>query len=107
MKIIKRETIKVPEYREILDTETHHDHIIIKDSDGVLRWKENAQVPHLLEKINLNHLIPLLKTLGYDQNSEIYRKLYRDMGYSLSGYWEIFYWEVNNPLAKKYKPKKV
>ena len=26
------------------------------------------------------------------------------MGYSLGGYWEVFYWEVNNELAHKYKP---
>jgi hypothetical protein len=24
------------------------------------------------------------------------------MGYSLSGYWEIFYWEVNNEDAEDY-----
>jgi hypothetical protein len=43
--------------------------------------------------------------MGYDKNSEVYRKLYRDIGYSLEGYWEIFYWEVNNPIASEYKHK--
>lgn len=33
------------------------------------------------------------------KNSEVYRKLYRDMGYSLYGYWEI-----NNEDAGEYIP---
>jgi hypothetical protein len=47
--------------------------------------------------------------MGLNKNSEEVRKLYRDMGYSLSGYWEIFFWEVNNedaPLYRKGKRKK-
>jgi hypothetical protein len=28
--------------------------------------------------------------------------MYRDMGYSLYGYWEIFYWEMNNDYAQDY-----
>jgi hypothetical protein len=43
---------------------------------------------------------------GYTKNSEIYRKLYRDMGYSLSGYWEVFYWDVNNEKVDEYNPIK-
>jgi hypothetical protein len=30
--------------------------------------------------------------------------MYRDMGYSLFGYWEMFYWEINNNIAHEYKP---
>ena len=52
----------------------------------------------------INDLIPLLDSLGYDKNSEVYRKLYRDMGYSLFGYWEVFYWVANNSEADKYVP---
>jgi hypothetical protein len=44
--------------------------------------------------------------MGLTKNSEEVRKLYHDMGYSLSGYWEIFCWEANNENARKYKPKK-
>jgi len=40
--------------------------------------------------------------MGLTKNSEPVRKLYRDMGYSLSGYWEIFYWDVNNEEAEDY-----
>jgi hypothetical protein len=92
------------EFRKMLKTERHHKHEIIRDSDGVLRWKENPHVRKLLENISLNDLCPLLYHLGHGKNSETYRKLYREMGYSLGGYWEVFYWEVNNELAHKYKP---
>lgn len=48
----------------------------------------------------------LFRSMGLTKNSEEMGKLYRDMGYSLSGYWEIFYWETNNEDAGKYKQKK-
>lgn len=100
---IKRENITDKYIREILDLETHHNHEIV-EINGVLRWKANLNVEYILEKISLNDLIPLLKHLGYDKNSEIYRKLYRDMGYSLIGYWEVFYWEINNEKYSEYIP---
>lgn len=102
--IIKREEITDEDYREILDVESHHKHKIIKDKDGILRWKENPEVVRHLKNISLNDLCPLLNCLGYNKNSEVYRKLYRDMGYSLFGYWELFFWEVNNEIASEYVP---
>ena len=104
MKIIKREDIVVDEYKLILNKESHHDHEIVMDENGVLRWKENPTVNKIRENISLNDLCPLLSCMGYGKNSEVYRKLYRDMGYSLGGYWEIFYWEVNNEKASEYEP---
>lgn len=83
------------DYEEMMVTERHHDHEIVMVND-VIRWKENPDVNSILKNISLNDLCPLLDCLGYGKNSEVYRKLYRDMGYSLSGYWEIFYWEINN-----------
>lgn len=103
-KIVSRDKIKEKEYRLILDTETHHDHEIIEDENGVLRWKPNLNVCKITERLSLNDIIPLFYYLGYGKNSEIYRKLYRDIGYSLFGYWEIFYWNVNNEEANEYKP---
>ena len=103
-KIIKREDITVENYLLILEKETHHNHEIIEDEHGVIRWKENKNVELFLKNISLNDLCPLLNSLGYDKNSEIYRKLYRDMGYSLNGYWEVFYWEFNNENSDEYVP---
>ena len=104
MRIIDRKHINLGYCKEILDKETHHNHLIVEDANGVLRWKENPVVNLYLSKISLNDLLPLLMQLGFDKNSEVYRKLYRDMGYSLYGYWEIFYFSSNNPNKKKYKP---
>lgn len=103
--IIKRSQITDRDFKKMLKTERHHKHPIIKGADGRPRWKENPAVNKILdESISLNDLIPLLHHLGYDKNSEVYRQLYRDMGYSLFGYWEVFYWEVNNPDADAYQP---
>jgi hypothetical protein len=103
-KIVNRADITDPYYREILDIETHHAHAIIIDVHGVIRWKGDRGLRKCIENISLNDLIPMFICMGYDKNSEPYRQLYRDLGYSLSGYHEIFYWEANNPLAHEYKP---
>jgi hypothetical protein len=91
-------------YAAVLFSETHHDHEIIRDDSGVLRWKENHQATRLLKRVDFNDLVMLFHSLGYDKNSEVFRKLYRDIGYSLSGYWEVFYWDANNPDYLDYKP---
>lgn len=94
-------------YKLIINTECHHDHVIIRDNNGVLRWKENKIIREFLDNCGgLNNVIPLLNNLGYDKNSEIYRKLYRDLGYSLFGYWEVFYWELNNEDFQEYIDKR-
>ena len=108
IKTISRKEVSKAEdiYADVLKKESHHNHELIMD-EGVCRWRQNPDVRFLVdEKISLNDLIPLLHCLGYDKNSEVYRKLYRDLGYSLYGYWEVFYWEVNNPKASEYIPNK-
>jgi hypothetical protein len=105
MQTVNREDIKEQYAREILDVETHHQHEIVIDAIGRYRWKANPIVCENIDNIPFNDLISLLYALGYDKNSEVYRKLYRDLGYTLDGYWEIFYWEVNNENAEEYKTK--
>jgi hypothetical protein len=91
-------------YIQILRKETHHDHVIISDKHGTLRWKENKEVRGFIgDNITITDAILVFEMLGYDRNSEIYRKLYRDLGYSLYGYWEVFYWELNNPDSEEYR----
>ena len=102
MKLVNRSDIEDRGYRDILERESHHDHPIYRDDYGTLRWVPNKSIDGFLANISLNDLLPLLVALGYDKNSEVYRKLYRDMGYSFSGYWEIFYWEANNDKADEY-----
>lgn len=91
--------------------ESHHNHPIIQDDAGTLRWFKDPNLnPYLedlaLKGITLNDIVPLIQVMGYDKNSEVYRKLYRDLGYSLLGYWEVFYWEMNNPYSSEYKPNR-
>lgn len=101
MEVLERSELP-SDYKEMMTTESHHDHKIVM-VNNVIRWKEDKDVAFFLKDISLNDLIPLLGVLGYGKNSEVYRKLYRSMGYSLSGYWEIFYWEINNDDADNYR----
>ena len=105
-KVIDRKDIKDEEYRLMLETEIHHNHIIIEDCDKRLRWKENPNVRHWVDETGLGNIMRLLESLGNDKNSEIVRRLFRCQGSSLLMYWETFYWEVNNKRAKYYKPNK-
>ncbi len=102
MKVINREDITDDTYREILDVETHHDHEIVIGECGNYRWKKHPEVRKMVDDIGLNELWNLFTSLGYGKNSEIFRKMYRDMGVSLFGYWEIFYWEMNKEKSQEY-----
>lgn len=87
---------------EALKSVENHNHEIVEISER-LRWKEDKEIDSLIDSLNLNDIIIELYTNGYDKNSEMYRYIYRSMGYSLFGYWEIFYWEVNNEDSRYYK----
>lgn len=102
MNIVERKDLP-EEYHQMMETEAHHDHEIVEDDNGVLRWKRDPKIEYIA-MVDLNLTLELFGRLGYGKNSEIYRKLYREMGYSLSGCWEIFHWAVNNPDAAQYRP---
>jgi hypothetical protein len=108
MRIVSREEASkvCDDYNEMLKKEKHHDHEIV-EVEGVLRWKENKDVRDLVGgqgKIDLNDLWEFFYAMGLDKNSEFVRDVYRNMGYSLYGFWEIFYWEMNNEDAEDYNP---
>jgi len=102
VKILKRNELP-DDYSEMMKTETHHNHRIVM-LNGVIRWEENDGVRELVDMCDLNKMIMDMQDKGITKNSEKYRRLYRNMGYSLSGYWEVFYWEMNNDEADEYKP---
>jgi hypothetical protein len=106
MKILDR--TELPEdYADMMKAESHHSHEIIQDEQGVLRWKEGPFIRQLTEDCSLNCIIAGFYENGKNKNTESYRELYRKMGYSLSGYWEVFYWDVNNEIASEYtQPEK-
>ncbi len=95
------------DYDEMMKTESHHDHEIIIDSSGTIRWKEDPFIRQLTKDCSLNDICMGFHSNGNGKNTESYRELYRKMGYSLSGYWEVFYWDMNNEDADDYmQPKK-
>lgn len=103
--ISREELMDVENYKEIFDIEFHHNHEIIRDQNGTVRWKDDPRINEMITKtVNLNDLWYIMfVSMGLTKNSEEVRKLYRDMGYSLSGYWEIFFWEANNEDAPEYR----
>ena len=103
MKEIRRQDLMdIEDYAEIFKKESHHTHRVIEDENGTLRWEADPVVNEIVDRVNLNDIWLMFMKMGLTKNSEPVRKLYRDMGYSLSGYWEIFYWDVNNEDAEEY-----
>ncbi len=104
MKIINPEELTNKFHIEIIKTEHHHCHQIFEDQFGILRWVPNIDYINSNINKNLNEVVKEMLERGLDKNCEEYRKVYRYIGYSLIGYWDIFYWEFNNPIAPLYKP---
>ena len=100
MKHLKREYVSeiANEYKEILIREKHHNHEIVM-INGELKWKQNKN----LKSVDTNEIIRLFNQLGYDENSEVYKKFYRDLGYSLHAYWKIFYSDLHKGNTEEYK----
>lgn len=103
MQIIEREDLP-SEYQEMMKTEQHHNHKIIKDDKGTLRWEQDTFIDRYSEAVGLNLICGAFRSKKINKNNEIYREFYRRLGYSLSGYWEIFYWDFNNDEAHLYQP---
>ena len=104
MEILDRSTFKDHElFAEIMEKESHHNHGIVLKGDRP-RWQENPRIRKLVDDMGgMNNVVSFMYSIGLTKNSEEYRKLYRDIGYSLYGYWEIFYWEMNNEDAADYR----
>ena len=66
--------------------------------NGSLRWEEDTS----LGNIDLNQITSDFYESDIDKNNEIWRNLYRRLGYSLYGYWEVFYWDANNIISSDY-----
>ena len=60
MEIVKREDIKVQDYIEIFEKEKHHNHEIIRDDNGTLRWKENEVLESYRKNISLNVITEII-----------------------------------------------
>ena len=89
-------------YAEVLEQEIYHGHRIIRDNHGTMRWEQfpdrEKEIMSIFGASDLNDLF----SRGATKNNPLIRELYRCIGYSLSGYWEIFYWEWNNNSADEW-----
>ena len=105
MTIIPRSDVS-PFFNEVLANESHHNHGLIKDHLGIVRWRPNEKLSTYRDKMELpiGYFVEFLTATGYNKNSEVYRKLYRDIGYDLEGYWEVFY--CNNDESDSYNQPK-
>lgn len=73
-------------YPWMLDHAPEHD--IVEMKDGIYRWKPNELQRHLADVCCLNDLCTAYHEGKF--TTEQYQKFNRDMGYSLSGYDEIW-----------------
>lgn len=89
MKIIDRKDITSEIYKEMFEKEAHHNHEIIEYDNGDYTWKPNPDRGEIsFEMINY-----------YKNNDlEAWKRLCRDAGFSLYGYWYEFYQHKNNKL---------
>ncbi len=90
-------------WKEMKLFEAHHDHKIIYDK----KLKKFVWETTYVGKYDLNKIMADFSKRGLTKNSEEVRALLRSIGYSLYGYWEIVYWEVNNSDVKSYIPNKL
>lgn len=92
-------------YQDVLEMDGANHELYMKGD--VIRWKTDPIVEMLyrdLEIIDLNALmIGLIRKYGEGyKNDHRLRKFYRGLGYSLFGYWEIFFWDANNDEADEW-----
>lgn len=90
------------EYQEVLEREFFHPlHI---DEHGTLRWfPDPDREQEIMKQFGASDLNDLFGRCRADKNTDIIHELYKCMGYSLFGFWEVFYWEANNENANEYK----
>jgi len=95
--------IKDDEYLSDLIPEIENTDHQIEKVEGILRWKPDPALNP--EGLNLNDVCEYFVRKGITKNDEKWRDYYRRLGYSLFGYWEVFYWDLNNEEADQYDPK--
>jgi len=83
-------------YLQVLGQEIYHGHKIIRDKHDTIRWEAfPVREQAIMDQFGASDLNELFSE-GATKNNPLIRELYRCIGYSLSGYWEVFYWNRNN-----------
>lgn len=80
----------IENYPDIVDRYSKSAAIVIEDSDGIWRFKSNDIVRHIIDNYKiLNDLWVAFHDNKYSlEDMEVF---YQQMGYSLSGFLDIFY----------------
>lgn len=88
-------------YAEVLETE-ELGHGLYVDEHDTIRWVENPlREQEIMDEFSASDLNDLY-IKGAEKNDPLVRELYKNIGYSLFGFWEIFYWRLNNSKAHLY-----
>lgn len=78
---------EIPEHFRFSATLT--DHPIVRDADGTLRYQQNPLIRWLCDEIDLNRMWVEYRR-HHTWTQEQFMQFYRDIGYSLSGFEEIW-----------------
>lgn len=76
----------VPEYYQFQASITTHP--IIRDEQGVIRYKRNTLIYYLYERISINDMVLMYQRGAWER--DVFMQFYRDIGYSLSGFAEVW-----------------
>jgi len=96
------------EYKDVMYGERFHNHNIITGEDGRLRWEADPEKEQaIMDEFGAEDLNDLFGRCRADKNDPKVRELYRWIGYSIFGYWEVFYWEVNNEDVDEWNPQRI
>lgn len=87
-----------PEYAEVFAKDGLKDEVEMYGD--VLRWKPDPLVRWMVDTMDLEDF---WIRQGNNKNDPMIRGMYRKMGYSVFGYWEIFFWDGNNARAHEWK----
>jgi len=91
------------EYKLVLKREELGNELYV-DKNGTIRWVANPEKEkEIMDEFGACDLNDLFGRCHADKNDPKIRELYKCIGYSLYGFWEVFYWRVNNSRASEYK----
>ena len=93
------------DYAEVLEREELGHELYVSDH-GTIRWVANPEKEQeIMNEFGARDLNDLFMK-GADKNDPRIRELYKHIGYSLFGFWEVFYWEANNERTHQYQGRK-
>ena len=90
-----------PDFEEVFEKDGL-DHEVYMDGN-TLRWRPDETVRFAFDYADLNSFWAKFYKEGNTKNQKNVREMYRKLGYSVFGYWEVFFWDANNELTEEWK----